>query len=195
MTGGGSGIQGYSWLCEFKATWAKKERGGGMGKEVRKGRERTNWSKLFIVSFRVHVFEHLKNQPGEHFSQTLVIQSTLSSRSPVTSLCHAESWCPLSEAHLPRSLSACFSWSLKCIEVDKFVFSFLALLSEARKQCKSNVPYTLLMKHQSFYPEVWLGSMVAVYRVTQGARSQPQLWSVGAVQLYYDNRANGRLRI
>lgn len=166
-----------------------------MLKEVRKGKERTNWSKLFIVSFRVHVFEHLKSQPGEHFSQTLVIQSTLSSRSPVTSLCHAESWWPLSEAHLPLCLSACFSWSLKCTEVDKFVFPFLALLSEARKQCKSNVPYTLLMKHQSFYPEVWLGSMVAVYGVTQGARSQPQLWSVGAVQLFYDNRANGRLRI
>lgn len=52
-----------------------------------------------------------------------------------------------------RCLSACFSWSLKCTEVNKFVFSFLALFSEARKQCKSDVPYTLLMKCQSFYPE------------------------------------------
>lgn len=122
MTRGVSGIQGYSWLCEFKATWAKKERRRGMGKEVKKGKERTNWSKLFIVSFWVHVFEHLRSQPGKHFSQTLIIQSTLSSRSPVTSLCHAESWWPLSEAHLPavfqpvfpgawnapKSLSLCF---------------------------------------------------------------------------------------
>lgn len=63
-----------------------------------------------------------------------------------------------------RYLSTCFSWSLKCTEGAKFVFSFLALFSEARKQCKSNVPYTLLMKRQSFFPEVWLVSEESLQR-------------------------------
>lgn len=48
-----------------------------MGKVVKKGKKRTNWSKLFAVSSWVNMFEHLRSQPGEPSSRMLKAHSSL----------------------------------------------------------------------------------------------------------------------
>lgn len=91
-------------------------------------------------------------------------------------------------------LSAC-SCSSKLTKVNRFVFAFLALLSEARKQWKSNVPSsTLLMKHQRSR-DVTEAAWRSCVQNDPEARSQPQPCTMVAVSLYYGNIARSRLRI
>lgn len=119
---GGSGIQGYSWLCGVQSYLGKKkkerEREGG-GWEMKW----TNWSELFVVSFGVNMFEHLKSQRGEHFSQTVMVHSILM----VTCDQFISCWVLVASIR-----SSCDHWT----EVDEFGISLVALLSEGRSSVK-----------------------------------------------------------